>query len=196
LNSAAIPLQEHLNSSIDEISYAPQLTEVIDWARSNVRSTIYSCLASHIALNHLYGAKREVGSTKIFGVYDHEVDHTIPSEFTVGMGNSILAPHSRWGDVPAADLDETAVDILASNSDIGWLLAQAKNKARGRDVFIQGHPEYGRDDLHFEYTRDSHSMQQEPVGYYSQRDGQPEFTWKHDAQVLHANWINTLCRNL
>jgi homoserine O-succinyltransferase len=44
----------------EEISYAEQLADVIDWARSNVRSTIYSCLASHFVLDYLYGVEREV----------------------------------------------------------------------------------------------------------------------------------------
>jgi homoserine O-succinyltransferase len=110
------------------------------------------------------------------------------------MDDSIRAPHSRWGNIPVAALGATAVDVLASNSDIGWLLAQDTNEAGGHDVFIQGHPEYDRDDLRIEHTRDAGSRQHEPVGYYSP-DGQPQLTWANDARALHDNWINALYRH-
>ena len=177
-----------------DISYASQLTSVIDWARTNVRSTIYSCLASHFALNYLYGAEREVGDTKTFGVYAHQVDQAISSELTSGMDDIIRAPHSRWGDIPIAALGKTAVNVLASNRSIGWLLAQDANKAGGHDVFIQGHPEYNRNDLQVEHVRNGGFKQDKPVGYYSP-DGQPQLTWANDARALHANWIASLYRH-
>lgn len=175
----------------DDISYASQLRHVIDWARSNVHSTIYSCLASHFAMDHLYGVEREVGRTKTFGVYKHRVSHTTASELTAGMDDSIRAPHSRWGNIPTAALGETAIGVLASNSKIGWLLAQDTNNAGGHDVYIQGHPEYDRLDLRAEHLRDGGADLGKPAGYYS-RSGQPRLTWANDARALHDNWITTL----
>ncbi len=175
----------------DDIVYAQQLADVIDWARSNVRSTIYSCLASHFALDYLYGIEREVGNAKVFGVYDHAVNHTIPSGLTSGMDDAVRAPHSRWGNVPVEALSSTPVEILAASPVVGWLLAQDSNDAGGTDVFIQGHPEYDRHDLQTEHMRDGGLKQDQPEGYYSP-SGQPQLTWANDARVLHANWIGSI----
>lgn len=177
----------------DDIAYAQQLADVIDWARTNVRSTIYSCLASHFALDYLYGIEREIGNAKVFGVYDHVVNPTIPSELTSGVDDTIRAPHSRWGNVPVEALSSTPVEVLATNSAVGWLLAQDYNDAGGTDVFIQGHPEYDRHDLQAEHRRDGGLKQVQPEGYYSP-SGQPQLTWANDARALHANWIASMYR--
>lgn len=177
-----------------EINYSAQLMEVINWARQNVHSTIYSCLASHFALNFLYGVVREIGESKIFGVFDHKVNHDVTSFLTSGMDDVIRAPHSRWGNVPVSQVARTPVEILASNETIGWLLAQVKNEAEGYDIFIQGHPEYDRDDLHNEHTRDGASSSELPEGYYS-TDGSPLLSWANDARTIHSNWIYGLYRD-
>jgi homoserine O-succinyltransferase len=178
----------------EEISYAEQLADVIDWARSNVRSTIYSCLASHFVLDYLYGVEREVTGTKTFGVFDHRVDHTVESEITLGLDDTFRAPHSRWGDVPVELLGTTAVRVLARNNAIGWLLAEDTNEAGGSDLYIQGHPEYDRCDLQIEHVRDGGLTQDQPEGYYSP-EGKPRLTWSNDARALHANWIASLYRH-
>jgi len=172
----------------EEIEYARQLGEVINWAQQNVHSTIYSCLASHFALDYLFGVERDISEKKVFGVYDHAVNRTSKSPLIAGMDDVIRAPHSRWGTVPTGDLMTTPVEVLASNTAIGWLLAQASNDAGGQNVFIQGHPEYDRDDLKEEYLRDKSGAVQEPTGYYSE-DGTAQLTWANDARALHANWI-------
>lgn len=173
---------------LNEIRYATELTEIIEWARSNVRSTIYSCLASHFALNSLYGVKREIGYKKIFGVYEHDVNIS-NNELIAGMDDVIRAPHSRWGNVPEIYLQDTPVEVLAVSSLAGWLLATDSNKAGGKDIFIQGHPEYDRNDLMQEHKRDAAKSSSFPADYYDQH-GKPRLTWANDARALHSNWIN------
>jgi homoserine O-succinyltransferase len=86
----------------EEVRYYDQLTELFDWADTNVQSTIFSCLAAHFALRHRYGLVKDVRSPeegKVFGVYDHQVIDP-GSALATSMNDIIKAPHSRWGYVP------------------------------------------------------------------------------------------------
>jgi homoserine O-succinyltransferase len=175
-----------------QIRYGPQLGEVIDYAQSNIFSTIYSCLASHFALNYRHHLERDTLGKKIFGVYEHQVD--TKSVFTDGMDDIMNAPHSRWGNILPEALRQVGIDVLAESAEVGWLLAGETNLAGGRDLYIQGHPEYGRDDLKNEYDRDAARGQSVPAGYYPHSDPaqRPVLSWANDARALHANWIGLL----
>jgi homoserine O-succinyltransferase/O-acetyltransferase len=176
----------------DEIRYYEQLREVIDWAENNVASTIYSCLAAHFALNYRHGLVREIGKEKIFGVFDHEVMDPA-SEFMRGMNDSIRSPHSRWGNTPAELVeDDKELRILAASARIGWLAVERFNRTGGTDLFLQGHPEYGRFELHSEYERDKPEGRKIPENYYTHDSGNPSdirITWSTDARVFHENWV-------
>lgn len=174
---------------LDQIRYAKQLEEVLQWAKSNVYSTIYSCLASHFALHYFHGLQRRPIKTKTFGVFTHAVDtHSL---FTQGVDDTMRAPHSRWGSIGAGELTGSGVQILAQNTEVGWLLAQEKNQAKGYDLYIQGHPEYDRNDLKKEFQRDHNTL---PANYFRDNDPsqEPALSWTNDARALHSNWITML----
>ncbi len=172
----------------DEVRFSKQLGEVIDWAQANVYSTLYSCFAGHFALHHLFEVEREVGDAKLFGVFEHDVDHNIPSALTAGMDDVFRAPHARWGNVPESSLVDVPVEVLATNKTAGWLLAQFANDAEGMSFALQGHPEYRRNALMYEHQRDGGFEVHDLPGYYS-ADRQPKLTWANDAQVLFGNWL-------
>ncbi len=172
----------------EELRYGNQLADIIGWANAEVNTTIYSCLASHFALNCLFGLEREKGDEKILGVYEHEV--ISPMEKIVsGMDDKIQAPHSRWGNIAPQHLGAVAVGVVAVSERVGWLIAQAQNPQGGTDIYLQGHPEYWRCDLRDEHARD---CVQTPVNYYPNDDArqEPGLTWSNDARALHSNWIS------
>lgn len=78
-----------------DINYAAKLKEVVNWARQEVTSTVYSCLASHFVLNYLFDIERDIRDSKLSGVYEHRIDPGSPSDFTNNMDDLIRAPHSR-----------------------------------------------------------------------------------------------------
>lgn len=180
---------------LGDIKYAAQLAGVIDWARSNVRSTIYSCLASHFVLNHLFGLERQIGESKIFGVFEHAVDRSSNKPILAGLDDSMKSPHSRWGDIPVKAMGGAALELLAASDRAGWLLASSPNGTGGADLYIQGHPEYNRLDLDKEYQRDKATGQAAPVGYYAPNSETPALSWANDARALHSNWINELYKH-
>lgn len=179
LDSALLPL--------GEISYIDAFKGAIEWAQSNTKLTVYSCLAAHVALEHLYGLERERGDHKTLGVFGHTI-HTPDHPLVSGLGRTISAPQSRWGGIPTRVLRDCGVDIVASHEDAGWLLA-TRNRTNGVDVFLQGHPEYGLWDLDVEYRRDRPNGLDAPVGYYLGDNpvNEPEFCWQADRDKLFGN---------
>lgn len=191
-----------------EIFYHAEQRNCIDWAQSNVRSTIYSCHGAHFALEHFYGiARAPLGTTtfnraynelgtirKTFGVFKHVVDHSACPELSSGMNDHIWAPQSRWGDVPVAALRETpGLRVVAESEESGWQLLVGEN---ARDVYIQGHPEYGAGDLASEYNRDKGKGLNPslPVSYFPADDDTkvPQVAWRSDGHVFYRNWVEFL----
>ncbi len=164
-----------------EVRYIGQLARTVNWARQHVRSTLYSCWASHFALNHFFGLERTIQPEKTLGIYAHDVVGS--SRLIEGLQSTVLAPHSRWGSVA---IHHAKVDVLASGR-VGWLIAEATNDAGGRDVFLQGHPEYGPGQLDDEYERDRSGGQKPPD--YSDAGGSAQ-TQQEVFRVVCRNWLN------
>lgn len=168
-----------------DIRYYEPLTELITRSRDSNRLTVYSCLASHIALKHVYGLERDIAERKHLGVYEHS---TAANWLTEGL-DSIRAPHSRWGTIGTKLLEGSDITVAACSPEVGWLLAEADNAGGGKDVFIQGHPEYWAGDLDKEYKRDSSEPGFLPEHYYPDDDPDvsPIFSWEDDATQLFRN---------
>lgn len=170
----------------EDIEYIVQLREAINWAEENTKLTVYSCLASHIALNHLFDIHRDIQSEKVFGVFCHDIVQS--SSLTDGLTGVIRSPHSRWGHVPAKLLNDAGIEVLVEGFEPGWLLA-SRGRSRGTTVFLQGHPEYERDDLAAEYRRDAAAGQPIPHKYFPTDNPNltPAYTWHEDRQRLFTN---------
>jgi homoserine O-succinyltransferase/O-acetyltransferase len=130
--------------------YWPSLARLIDWAKDNTISTIWSCLAAHAAVLHLDGIKRRKLPRKLSGVYEfaHASDHRLQGD----LPNPIHIPHSRLNGLLQQDLIESGYEILTASAAAG-VDAFAKSYA-SLFVFLQGHPEYEADSLYREYRRD------------------------------------------
>ena len=61
---------EPIAATLPDEPYWNDLTDVIDWAETNTRSAIWSCLAAHAAVLHLDGIERQRLERKCSGVYD------------------------------------------------------------------------------------------------------------------------------
>ncbi|MEM7404238.1 MAG: homoserine O-succinyltransferase [Pseudomonadota bacterium] len=131
--------------------YWESLRQIMDWANENVTSTLCSCLASHAAFKQYYGVERIPLPTKQWGVYSHRV--VAPDHPLVGNINSRFdAPHSRWNNVPVAELEAAGIRVLATSETAGVHLACSEDGIRW--VYFQGHPEYDANSLAKEYKRE------------------------------------------
>jgi homoserine O-succinyltransferase/O-acetyltransferase len=131
--------------------YWPTLTKLIDWARDNTASTIWSCLAAHAAVLHTDGIERRPLTDKLFGVFDCET--AAAHRLMAGLPR-YRVPHSRLNDLPEAALISSGYSLLSRSDAVGVDSFAREEKASSLFVFFQGHPEYEADSLGREYRRD------------------------------------------
>jgi homoserine O-succinyltransferase len=127
-----------------------ELTGIIDWAATNTRSTIWSCLAAHAAVLHLDGIERRRLDTKCSGVYD--CAKVTNNWLTEDVPSPLKIAHSRLNEVQADDLAARGYQLLTQSRDVGVDIFT--KQLRSRFVFFQGHPEYDALSLEREYLRD------------------------------------------
>jgi len=145
--SGANVTHDHLQ---DEAFWQP-LTEVFQWAKQNVTSTLCSCLATHALIQSCYGVERTRLPAKRWGVFSHKViDRHHP---LVAEANSRFdVPHSRFNEVFQSDMERHGLKVLVASKEAGVHLAVSGDGFR--IVFFQGHPEYDDISLLKEYKRE------------------------------------------
>lgn len=141
---------EPIAPTLPEERYWREFTELIDWARTNTRSTIWSCLAAHAAVLHLDGIERRRLPQKCSGVYECAKAHG--DWLTGDLPHSIKVSHSRLNEVREEDLLARGYRILTHSTEAGVdIFARDLDS---RFIFFQGHPEYDALSLQREYMRD------------------------------------------
>jgi homoserine O-succinyltransferase len=144
--TGAQPLAAHLK---DE-PYWRGLTRVIDWAEANTISTVLSCLAAHVGVEHFSAIARRRLPKKCSGVFAFERGG--PHPLTEGAGLRWVVPHSRYNGLDEAELTRAGYTVLTRSSRVG--VDMFIKQMRSLLVFLQGHPEYESDTLAREYRRD------------------------------------------
>ena len=175
----------------EEVDYWDELTQVFDWAETNVESTFYICWGAQAALYHRYGVPKYGLPHKMFGVYEHRV-MTRNSKLMRGFDDIFLAPHSRHTEIRRIDIDQVNdLDILAESDDAGVYIVASKDR---RHLFITGHSEYDPLTLKSEYDRDVNKGLpiHVPKNYYPNNDPtrEPTVRWRGHASLLYSNWLN------
>jgi homoserine O-succinyltransferase len=141
---------EPIAATLPEEPFWRDLTDIIDWAAANTRSTIWSCLAAHAAVLHLDGVERKRLDTKCSGVYDcaKVTDHWLTKDVT----SPLRVAHSRLNGLRDRDLSARGYQLLTASVEAGVdIFAKA---LRSQFIFFQGHPEYDALSLEREYLRD------------------------------------------
>ncbi|WP_158816791.1 homoserine O-succinyltransferase [Methylocapsa sp. S129] len=130
--------------------YWRALTALIDWADSNTVSTILSCLAAHVGVQHFDGIERQPLPAKCSGLFAFE---TVARDKLVSdLSSGVLTPHSRRNGLSQQDLVDRGYQALTYDSEIGVDIFIKQKQSLF--VFLQGHPEYEDDSLAREYRRD------------------------------------------
>ncbi len=175
----------------EEVDYWEELTEIMEWTKTHVTSTLHLCWGAQAALYYHYGIDKVPLEKKLFGVFRHRVlNRKIP--LVRGFDDVFLAPHSRHTDVPVEKIRaDGRITLLAESEKAGAFLSMAED---GRQIFVMGHPEYDRITLDGEYKRDlAKGLPIEmPENYYPGDDPQqkPLLTWRAHGNNLYTNWLN------
>ena len=180
---------EHME--FEEVSYWEEMTEIFDWARHNVTSTLYICWAAQAGLYHYYGVPKYPLDKKMFGIFKHHVNNPEIPLFR-GFDDDFSIPHSRHTEVRREDIErKPELDILAESEESGVSVVMARG---GREIFLTGHSEYSPLTLDTEYKRDlGKGLPIEmPKHYYRGDDPSqpPLVTWRGHANLLFNNWLN------
>ena len=175
----------------EDVEYWKELTEIMDWARTHVTSTLFICWAALAALYHYYGVPKHGLSEKMFGIFKHQTTGE-PLPIFRGFDDEFYAPHSRHSEVRKADiLKHPELKILSESDEAGVFMASARN---GREIFITGHMEYSPDTLDKEYRRDLDKGLpiEKPKHYYRNDDPAqgPLDRWRAHANLFYQNWLN------
>lgn len=175
----------------EDVDYWNELTQIMDWAETNVESTFYICWGAQAALYYKYGIPKYDLPHKMFGVYEHRV--LAPSESLLrGFDDIFLAPHSRHTEIRRKDVEKVSdLNILAESDEAGIYILGTKD---GRHIFVTGHSEYDPLTLKSEYDRDVNKGLpiNVPQNYYPKNDPAktPNVRWRGHANLLYSNWLN------
>lgn len=141
---------EPVTATLPEEPFWHDLADLIEWAKTNTRSTIWSCLAAHAAVLHLDGIERQRLDTKCSGVYD--CDKMSGSWLTKDAPSPLKISHSRLNELRAGDLAARGYQLLTASPEAGVDIFA--KQLGSQFVFFQGHPEYDALSLEREYLRD------------------------------------------
>ena len=180
---------EHL--PFESVDYWEELKEVFEWSETHVTSTLHICWGAQAALYYFYGLNKTILPQKLFGVYQHKVQHR-REPLVRGFDDYFVAPHSRHTTV-SRDAIANCPDlkIMAESPEAGVFICMTPN---GKKIFVMGHPEYDRVTLDKEYRRDRAKGLdiQVPKNYYPEDDPEkkPTLQWRAHANTLYTNWLN------
>ena len=180
---------EHLD--FEQVGYWEEITEIFEWARHHVTSTLYICWAAQAGLYHHYGIPKYPLEKKMFGIFKHAVSNPELPIFR-GFDDEFYIPHSRHTEIRREDIERRPeLSILAESDESGVYMVMARD---GREFFLTGHSEYSPLTLDTEYRRDlAKGLPIEmPQHYYRNDDpSQPPLVrWRGHANLLFNNWLN------
>ena len=182
---------EHL--PFEEVTYWPELVQVMDWTQSHVHSTFGVCWGGMAMINHFHGVKKHMLDHKAFGCFRHR-NLAATSPYLRGFSDDFVIPVSRWTEMKQAEINAaTGLKTLLGSDEVGPCLVEDPSQ---RALYIFNHFEYDSDTLKQEYDRDvaAGTPINVPDNYYPNNN--PALTplnrWRSHAHLLYGNWINEI----
>ncbi len=179
------------NLPFEAVDYWEELTQVFEWSKTHVYSTLHICWGAQAGLYARYKVQKYSMDRKLSGVYCQEVTHPT-SPLMRGFDDQFRSPHSRYTEVKAEDIAHLEqLEILSQGNEVGLAILASKDL---REVYSFGHLEYDRDTLAKEYERDCLAGKHPhvPENYFKQDDPttRPALSWNLPAAQFFTNWIN------
>lgn len=175
----------------EEVIYWEELTKIIEWSKTNVKSTLYICWGAQAGLYYNYNINKVLMDDKKFGVFKHKINDK-SSNLLKNFEEGFEAPHSRHTTVRREDIEKyPELTIVSESEKAGVFIVENKEK---NQIFVTGHLEYAVDTLDKEYKRDlSKGLKIEmPKNYYKDDniENEPIFSWKDNGDKMYSNWVN------
>lgn len=182
---------EHMD--FEDVNYWDELTQIMDWSRTNVTSTLHLCWGAMAGLYHHYGVPKYTLDEKMFGVFPHTICREYRSQNLFrGFDDVFYVPHSRTAEVRREDiLKVPELKLLSESNESGVHIVMSMD---GRQFFIMGHAEYDIDTLKREYERDLAKEEKVPIPkhYFPKNDpkSEPILRWRGHSNLFFTNWLN------
>ncbi|MBQ3106369.1 MAG: homoserine O-succinyltransferase [Eggerthellaceae bacterium] len=175
----------------EDVDYWDELCAIMEWSKTNVHSTLHICWGAQAGIYFHYGVPKHELAQKLSGVYTHDVVKA-SSPLVRGFDDKFCAPHSRYTEVRAEDIEaHPLLELIATSDEAGVYIAKSTDS---RHFFVFGHPEYDAETLRLEYERDlGKGLPIEPPAHYFPDNDparEPRATWRAHAQLLYTNWLN------
>lgn len=182
---------EHL--PFEEVTYWPELVEVINWTQSNVHSTFGVCWGGMAMAYHLHGLKKHMLDAKAFGCF-RQRNLAPASPYLRGFSDDFVIPVSRWTEMRQDEFDAAnGLNTLLGSAQVGPCLVE---DSCHHALYIFDHFEYDSDTLKHEYDRDvaAGTPINVPMNYYPNDDPNcaPDNRWRSHAHLLYGNWISEI----
>ena len=178
----------------EEVDYWSELTEMFDWARTNVSRTLNICWGGQAALYHHYGVPKHQMSEKLSGIYEHRVSSP-HSTLLRGFPDKFMVPVSRHTETLRDDIERVpGLTVLAESPAAGLCLVEDTNLGA---AYMFNHLEYDTETLAGEYARDTAAGRDDvpvPGNYFPNDDPRrpPVNSWRGHGHLLFSNWINDM----
>lgn len=176
----------------EEVKYWEELTEIMEWSKTHVYSTLHICWGAQAGLYYHYGIPKYDTEKKVFGIFEHKLTWNRPVKLFRGFDDVFYVPHSRHTEIRREDVVKNPnLRILSESDECG---IYAISDLHGRQIFITGHSEYDVDTLKKEYERDiAKGLDIDiPKNYFEDDDPKknPIMRWRSSATLLYTNWLN------
>lgn len=182
---------EHL--PFEEVTYWPELCQVMDWTQSHVQSTFGVCWGGMAMIHHFHGVRKHILDHKAFGCFRHR-NMAPASPYLRGFSDDFVIPVSRWTEMRQAEIDaRPGLRTLLGSEEVGPCLVEDPGH---RALYIFNHFEYDSGTLKEEYDRDvaNGTPINVPQNYYPDDDPSraPLNRWRSHAHLLYGNWVNEI----
>lgn len=175
----------------EQVDYWDELCKIMDFARTNVYSTLYICWGAQAGLYHHFNIQKHNLEKKMFGIFKNKRSSG-PDPLLRGFDDFFPIPQSRHTTIHKEEIIEhPELTILAESDDVGVTIVKTKDN---REIFMTGHLEYDSETLKKEYFRDVEKGLEIniPENYfpYDNPSLEPDSTWRSTAHLFYSNWLN------
>lgn len=174
----------------EDVKYWSELTEIFDFARTCVQSTLFICWGAQAALHYYYGLEKRELDKKVFGIFPNEKIMRY-DPLLKGTDKLINIPHSRHTEISEYELAKiNEIVTLARSDEVGASILRSRD---GREVYFMGHLEYSKETLKTEYLRDvAKGLPIDPPKNYFADDSMTEINpnWYSTTSLIYSNWLN------
>ena len=179
------PVEE---KSFKDVWFWEELSEILDYAKKNIASTLGICWGG-LALAYYLGIEKIVFKQKLFGVYPfNNIDRN--HRITGDLDDIFMCPQSRHAgisdEILEAERDKGRLNLLAHSDAAGYLIFETSDKSF---LMHLGHPEYETERLINEYKRDMEKGRSDVALPLNLDIDNPKNNWRGHSLEFFQQWV-------